>query len=66
MWQLLPIVILPMATIAIAYILEFSSYLLGQAAVSFHGIPEWAPTVFLSIVVLGIYRSIKTSLSQDT
>lgn len=65
MWQILPIIILPMATILIAYILEFSTYLFGQLSLLMDGIPDWTPTVVLSIVVLVTYRSLKASLSQD-
>ena len=65
MWQILPIIILPMATIAIAYILEFSTYLLGQTSGLWDSIPDWTPTILLSILVLATYRSLKASLSQD-
>jgi hypothetical protein len=66
MWQILPIIILPMATILIAYILEFATYLFSQVSLLIDGIPDWTPTVLLLIVVLATYRSLKESLSQDS
>jgi hypothetical protein len=65
MWQLLPIILLPIATIAIAYILEFSTYLFGQVWVLSSMIPNWTPTVVLLILVVVTYRSLKASSSQD-
>ncbi|KOR37621.1 MULTISPECIES: hypothetical protein [Planktothricoides] len=65
MWQLLPIILLPIATIAIAYILEFSTYLLSQVWVLSSMIPNWIPTVVLLILVVFTYRSLKASSSQD-
>jgi hypothetical protein len=65
MWQLLPIILLPIATIAIAYILEFSIYLFSQVWVLSSIIPNWTPTVVLFILAVATYRSLKASSSQD-
>lgn len=65
MWQILPIILLPVFTIAIAYILEFFTYWFSQIWVWFSLIPNWTPTVLMLILVVLTYRSLKASSNQD-
>ena len=59
MSEILPIVIFPLATIAIAYILEVLGFAVGGFSIIFNGVPNWAGTALLLGVTIATYRSLR-------
>ena len=59
MSEILPIVILPLATIAIAYILEVLGFAVGGFSTLFNGIPNWTGTAVLLGLTIATYRSLR-------
>lgn len=59
MSEIFPIVILPLATIAIAYILEVLGFAVGGFSSLFNGVPSWAGTIVLLGATIATYRSLR-------
>ncbi len=59
MSEILPVFVLPLATIAIAYILELMGFAAGQFSSLVNGLPNWTGTAVLLGLVVATYRYLR-------
>lgn len=58
MAQIFPVIVLAIATIAIAYVLELLGAILSGFSFVFEAMPNWSWTAILLIMVIATYRAL--------
>lgn len=59
MSEILPVFVLPLATIAIAYILQLMGFAAAQFSSVFSSLPNWTGTAVLLGLVVATYRYLR-------
>ncbi|MBK4730274.1 hypothetical protein JJD41_10425 [Oxynema sp. CENA135] len=58
MSQIFPVIVLAIATIAIAYFLELFGVIFSGFSFLFTGMPDWTWTAVLLVLVIATYRAL--------